>query len=70
MFVCLHNFELCVFPIFFEDEIYLISLTLKLLCYALCRCPVRVVVVGIVAGSHALDSCECMNIEGQILRKT
>uniref|UniRef100_A0A2N9EFS0 Uncharacterized protein n=1 Tax=Fagus sylvatica TaxID=28930 RepID=A0A2N9EFS0_FAGSY len=28
------------------------------------------VVAEIVAGSHALDSCECMNIEGQILRKT
>uniref|UniRef100_A0A2N9HA35 Uncharacterized protein n=1 Tax=Fagus sylvatica TaxID=28930 RepID=A0A2N9HA35_FAGSY len=28
------------------------------------------VVAEIVAGPHALDSCECMNIEGQILRKT
>ena len=70
LFVCLHNFELCVFPISFEDEIYLLSLTLELLCCALCRCQVRVVVSEIVAGPHALDSCECMNIEGQILRKT
>jgi hypothetical protein len=30
----------------------------------------EVVVAEIVAGPHALDSCECMNIEGQILRKT
>jgi hypothetical protein len=25
--------------------------------------------VGIIAGPHALDSCECMNIEGQTLRE-
>uniref|UniRef100_A0A2N9FKQ1 Uncharacterized protein n=1 Tax=Fagus sylvatica TaxID=28930 RepID=A0A2N9FKQ1_FAGSY len=33
-------------------------------------CLTDVVVAEIVAGPHALDSCECMNIEGQILRKT
>uniref|UniRef100_A0A2N9GEC5 Uncharacterized protein n=1 Tax=Fagus sylvatica TaxID=28930 RepID=A0A2N9GEC5_FAGSY len=33
-------------------------------------CLTEVVVAEIVAGPHALDSCECMNIEGQILRKT
>ena len=57
LFVCspnLHNFDLYVFPISFEDEIYLISLTLELLCCALCRCQVRVVVVGARAGLIAL----------------
>uniref|UniRef100_A0A2N9ITG5 Uncharacterized protein n=1 Tax=Fagus sylvatica TaxID=28930 RepID=A0A2N9ITG5_FAGSY len=33
-------------------------------------CLIRVVVAKIIAGPYALDSCECMNIEGQILRKT
>uniref|UniRef100_A0A2N9ET98 Uncharacterized protein n=1 Tax=Fagus sylvatica TaxID=28930 RepID=A0A2N9ET98_FAGSY len=33
-------------------------------------CLIEVVVAEIIAGPHALDSCECMNIEGQILRKT
>jgi hypothetical protein len=54
----------------FENKIYLISLTLGLLCCYFCRCPIEAVVVGIVAGPHAFDSCECMNIEGQTLRKT
>uniref|UniRef100_A0A2N9HYC5 Uncharacterized protein n=1 Tax=Fagus sylvatica TaxID=28930 RepID=A0A2N9HYC5_FAGSY len=34
------------------------------------RCLTEAVVAKIVAGPHVLDSCECMNIEGQILRKT
>uniref|UniRef100_A0A2N9FKW6 Uncharacterized protein n=1 Tax=Fagus sylvatica TaxID=28930 RepID=A0A2N9FKW6_FAGSY len=38
--------------------------------FALLRCLIEAVAVGAIAGPHALDSCECMNIEGQILRKT
>ena len=34
------------------------------------RCLIGVVVAEIIASPHALDSCECMNIEGQTLRKT
>uniref|UniRef100_A0A2N9HP02 Uncharacterized protein n=1 Tax=Fagus sylvatica TaxID=28930 RepID=A0A2N9HP02_FAGSY len=34
------------------------------------RCPIGVVVAEIIASPHALDSCECMNIKGQTLRKT
>uniref|UniRef100_A0A2N9I1T2 Uncharacterized protein n=1 Tax=Fagus sylvatica TaxID=28930 RepID=A0A2N9I1T2_FAGSY len=33
------------------------------------KCLTEVVVAGIIAGPHALDSCECMNIEGQDLKK-
>jgi uncharacterized membrane protein len=50
----LYNFDHCVFPVFFENKIYLISLTLGLLCCAFCRCRVRVVVVGASAGLIAL----------------
>uniref|UniRef100_A0A2N9F866 Uncharacterized protein n=1 Tax=Fagus sylvatica TaxID=28930 RepID=A0A2N9F866_FAGSY len=32
--------------------------------FAFLRCLTEVVVAEIVAGPHALDSCECMNIEG------
>jgi hypothetical protein len=55
----------------FVDEVYLAFLTLGWLVVAfLCRCLIRVVVAKIIAGPYALDSCEGMNIEGQILRKT
>jgi hypothetical protein len=56
--------------LYFENEMYLISLTLGLFVALSCRCLTEVVVAEIIAGPHALDSCECMNIEGQILRKT
>ena len=54
----------------FENKIYLISLTLGLLRYSFCRCRIEAVVVEIIAGPHALDSCECMDIESQTLGKT
>jgi hypothetical protein len=54
----------------FEDEVYLAFLALGLPVALSCRCLTEAVVAEIVAGPHALDSCECMNIEGQILRKT
>ena len=50
LFLFLQNFDHCVFPMFFENEIYLIVLTLGLLCCALCRCQVEVVVVGASTG--------------------
>ena len=53
----------------FENKIYLISLTLGLLYFSFCRCRIEAVVLGIIAGPHAFDSCECMNIEGQTLEK-
>jgi hypothetical protein len=49
LFVCLHNlhnFDLYIFPISFENEIYLVFLTLGLSCCALCRCLIEVVVAG------------------------
>uniref|UniRef100_A0A2N9J696 Uncharacterized protein n=1 Tax=Fagus sylvatica TaxID=28930 RepID=A0A2N9J696_FAGSY len=51
-------------------EVYLAFLALGLPVALSCRCLTEAVVAEIVAGPHALDSCECMNIEGQILRKT
>jgi hypothetical protein len=54
----------------FEYEVYLAFLALELPVALSCKCLTEVVVAEIVAGPHALDSCECMNIEGQILRKT
>ncbi len=54
----------------FEYEVYLAFMALGLPVALSCRRFTEAVVAEIVAGSHALDSCECMNIEGQILRKT
>ena len=69
-FFLLSSFDHCMLPMLFENEIYLISLTLGLLCCALCRCQVETVVVGAIAVSPTFESCECMNIEGWVLRKT
>uniref|UniRef100_A0A2N9F789 Uncharacterized protein n=1 Tax=Fagus sylvatica TaxID=28930 RepID=A0A2N9F789_FAGSY len=52
------------------QTVYLAFLALGLPVALSCRRFTEAVVAEIVAGSHALDSCECMNIEGQILRKT
>ena len=54
----------------FEYEVYLAFLALGLLVVLLCRCPTEAEVAGIIASPHSLDFCECMNIEGQILKKT
>jgi hypothetical protein len=54
----------------FENEIYLIFSDSLIVHCSFCRCLTDVVVAEIVADPHTLDSCECMNIEGQILRKT
>jgi ABC-type uncharacterized transport system permease subunit len=54
----------------FEYEVYLAFLTLGLFVVFFYRCPIGVVVAEIIASPHALDSCECMNIKGQTLRKT
>ena len=69
VFSYLYKFDHYVF-FFFEYEIYLIFLTLGLLVALSCRCLTEAVVAEIIANPHALDSCEYMNIEGQILRKT
>jgi ABC-type uncharacterized transport system permease subunit len=64
----------CLFVFFFflhnfEYEVYLAFLTLGLFVVFFYRCPIGVVVAKIIASPHALDSCECMNIKGQTLRK-
>uniref|UniRef100_A0A2N9FTA2 Uncharacterized protein n=1 Tax=Fagus sylvatica TaxID=28930 RepID=A0A2N9FTA2_FAGSY len=46
-----------------EYEVYLAFLALGLPIALSCRCLTEAVVAEIVAGPHALDSCECMNIE-------
>uniref|UniRef100_A0A2N9HBS5 Uncharacterized protein n=1 Tax=Fagus sylvatica TaxID=28930 RepID=A0A2N9HBS5_FAGSY len=46
-----------------EYEVYLAFLALGLPVALSCRCLTEAVVAEIVAGPHALDSCECMNIE-------
>jgi hypothetical protein len=54
----------------FEYEVYLAFLTLRLLVVLFCRCLTKAVIAGIIAGPHALDFCECMKLEGWVLRKT
>ena len=63
-FFLLSSFDHCMLPMLFENEIYLIFLTLGLLCCAPCRCQVEIVVVGAITVSPTFESCECMNIEG------
>ena len=53
-FLFLFGFDHLYASYIFENEIYLIFLTLGLLCCVLCRCQIVVVAVGAIAGPIAL----------------